>query len=147
MGPGALTVIASYSGCNDKVVVVVFVLAMFTMGGYYAGQKLSPMDMSPTFSGTLNAICNGLGSLAGLAAPPIVGLMTPQVSCSEFKFNNLKVDTLFFRMINTMQATESQWHGVFWLGLVILVLSGIIFWIWGSADVQPYDPNYQSKQA
>ncbi|XP_030245781.1 putative inorganic phosphate cotransporter [Drosophila navojoa] len=122
IGPGGLTVAASYAGCDVYVVVALFVLAMFTMGAYYVGQKLSPMDMSPTFSGTITAICNGLGSLAGLAAPPIVGLMTPQT-------------------------TVAQWHGVFWLGFVILVLSAIVFWIWGTAEIQSYDPNAPAKTA
>lgn len=142
IGPGGLTVAASYAGCNVYVVVSIFVLAMFTMGAYYVGQKLSPMDMSPTFSGTITAICNGLGSLAGLAAPPIVGLMTPHVSSS---YRNSFSFTLVYYW--KLQTTLAQWHGVFWLGFAILVLSAIIFWIWGTAEIQSYDPNAPAKTA
>ncbi|XP_030569765.1 putative inorganic phosphate cotransporter isoform X1 [Drosophila novamexicana] len=119
--PGLFMVIASYTGCNKTLVVVSFTLSLFTMGPYYAGQKLTPLDMSPSFSGTIMAITNGLGSFAGLFSPYIVGVMTPN-------------------------ATMNEWRWVFWLGLVILVVSAIIFWIWGSAEVQPYDPRAEQKK-
>lgn len=35
-----------------------------------------------------------------------------------------------------------EWRLVFWLGLIILVVSAVIFAIWGSAEVQSYDPSY-----
>jgi len=53
---------------------------MLTMGFYYAGQKLTPLDMAPAFAGTIMAITNGLGSLSGMASPPVVGALTPHVS-------------------------------------------------------------------
>ncbi|XP_030569770.1 putative inorganic phosphate cotransporter [Drosophila novamexicana] len=114
--PGMFMVIASYAGCNKTLVVVFFTLSLFTMGPYYAGQKLTPMDMSPSYSGTLMALTNGLGSIAGLLSPPIVGVMTPN-------------------------ATLNEWRGVFWLGFAILVCSATVFWIWGTAEIQSYDPN------
>lgn len=72
--------IASYAGCEKTLVILFFVIAMFLMGFYYAGQKLSPLDMSPAFSGTIMAVTNGLGSISGFLAPVIVGWMTPDVS-------------------------------------------------------------------
>lgn len=80
VGPGGFTVVASYAGCEKFLVILFFVLAMFTMGFYYSGQKLSPMDMSPAFSGTIMAVTNGLGSISGFLAPVAVGWMTPDVS-------------------------------------------------------------------
>lgn len=44
------------------------------------------------------------------------------------------------------QATMNEWRIVFWLGFVILVVSSIIFAIWGTADVQPYDPSYTGEK-
>ncbi|KAH8404792.1 hypothetical protein KR222_003576, partial [Zaprionus bogoriensis] len=113
-GPGIFTVAASYAGCEKILVVALFTIAMFTMGFYYAGQKLSPMDMSPSYAGTIMAVTNGLGALAGVFSPIVVGALTPN-------------------------ATMQEWRVVFWLGLIILVLSAVWFWIWGSAEVQPYD--------
>ncbi|KAH8393069.1 hypothetical protein KR215_004624, partial [Drosophila sulfurigaster] len=121
LGPGALMVAASYAGCDKFLVIALFTMSMFVMGLYYAGQKLTPMDMSPSFSGTLTAISNGLGSLAGILSPTLVGFLTPN-------------------------ATMSEWRIVFWIGLIIMVISAIIFAIWGTAEVQPYDPSYKGEK-
>ncbi|XP_030569764.1 putative inorganic phosphate cotransporter isoform X2 [Drosophila novamexicana] len=120
--PGSFMVAASYAECNKGLVVVFITLALFTMGPYYAGQKLTPMDMSPSYSGTLMAIINGIGAVAGLISPPIIGAMTPN-------------------------ATLYEWRWVFWLGLVILVLSAVFFCLWGTTEMQPYDPNFSAQNA
>ncbi|XP_017154211.1 sialin-like [Drosophila miranda] len=119
--PGLFMVAASYGGCNKALVVALFTISMLTMGLYYAGQKLSALDVSPSYSSTITAIINGLGSLTGLFAPPIIGLLTPD--------KNL-----------------NQWRIVFWASYVILTLSSIAFWFMGSADVQPYDPMYNKTE-
>ncbi|XP_054083321.1 putative inorganic phosphate cotransporter [Zeugodacus cucurbitae] len=43
--------------------------AINVLGSYYAGIKLTPLDMSPNFAATLMGIANGLGSLTGIVAP------------------------------------------------------------------------------
>jgi len=53
---------------------------MGLMGAYYAGMKLSPLDMSPNYAGTLMAITNGIGAITGVITPYLVGVMTPNVS-------------------------------------------------------------------
>ncbi|XP_030377865.1 putative inorganic phosphate cotransporter isoform X2 [Scaptodrosophila lebanonensis] len=80
VGPGLFMVVASYAGCNKLLVVGLLILCMFTMGPYYAGQKLSAIDLSPCYSGTIMAIANGLGSVSGIISPSIVGAMTPNHS-------------------------------------------------------------------
>ncbi|XP_064549125.1 sialin-like isoform X2 [Drosophila montana] len=120
--PGSFMVAASYAECNKTLAVLFVTLALFTMGPYYAGQKLTPMDMSPSYSGTIMAITNGIGAVAGLISPPIIGVMTSN-------------------------ATIYEWRWVFWLGLVILVLSAVVFCIWGTTEVQSYDPSSSAKHA
>lgn len=73
-------VAASYAGCHKALVIALFTISMLTMGFYYSGQKLTPLDMSPAYSGTIMAITNGLGALSGLLSPPVVGALTPNVS-------------------------------------------------------------------
>ncbi|XP_004536245.1 sialin-like isoform X2 [Ceratitis capitata] len=43
--------------------------AINVLGSYYAGIKLTPLDMSPNFAATLMGIANGIGSLTGIVAP------------------------------------------------------------------------------
>lgn len=73
-------VAASYAGCDRVVVVILFCICMGLMGTFYAGMKLTPLDMSPNYSGTLMAITNGIGSITGVITPYLVGVMTPNVS-------------------------------------------------------------------
>ncbi|BFF93750.1 sialin-like [Drosophila madeirensis] len=119
--PGTFMVAASYAGCDKALVVALFTISMWTMGMYYAGQKLSALDISPSYSSTITAVINGLGSFTGLFAPPIIGLLTPDKN-------------------------NTQWRIVFWASAVILTLSAIVFWLIGSADIQPYDPMYEKSE-
>lgn len=45
-----------------------------------AGMKVNPLDLSPNYAGSLMAVTNGIGALTGVAAPYLVGVMTPHVS-------------------------------------------------------------------
>lgn len=79
-GPAIFMVAASYAGCDRVAVVALFTICMGLMGAFYAGMKLSPLDMSPNYSGTLMAITNGIGAITGVITPYLVGVMTPNVS-------------------------------------------------------------------
>jgi len=85
-GPAIFMVGASYAGCDRVLVVVLFIICMGLMGAYYAGMKLSPLDMSPNYAGTLMAITNGIGAITGVVTPYLVGVMTPNVSIIKVMF-------------------------------------------------------------
>lgn len=50
------------------------------MGTYYAGIKLTPLDMSPNYAGTLMGIANGIGSITGLIIPYLTDILPSGVS-------------------------------------------------------------------
>lgn len=108
IGPGGFTVIASYAGCEKRLVILFFTLAMFFMGFYYSGQKLSPLDLSPAFSGTITAVTNGLGSISGFLSPVVVGWMTPEVSKTHYihQFISSSVSVLISGLINEIRLTR-----------------------------------------
>lgn len=81
--PGLCMMTASYVGCNQILAVTAFTLMMGSMGTYYAGMKLNPLDLTPNYSGTLMAIVNGIGSITGIISPIVVGALTPHV-CKLF---------------------------------------------------------------
>lgn len=62
------------------LVVVFFTLAMGFLGNFYPGLKVNALDLSPNYAGSLMALTNGIGGLTGVAVPPFVGIMAPQVS-------------------------------------------------------------------
>ncbi|XP_037805915.1 putative inorganic phosphate cotransporter [Lucilia sericata] len=120
-GPAIFMVAASYAGCDRVAVVVLFTICMGLMGAFYAGMKLSPLDMSPNYAGTLMAITNGIGAITGVITPYLVGVMTPN-------------------------ATLLEWRLVFWVAFAVLVVTAIIYSIWASGEVQPYnDPQPKHK--
>uniref|UniRef100_A0A1A9Z8Q8 Major facilitator superfamily (MFS) profile domain-containing protein n=1 Tax=Glossina pallidipes TaxID=7398 RepID=A0A1A9Z8Q8_GLOPL len=47
----------------------IFNCAISAVGAYYAGVRLTSLDMSPRYAGTLMAISNSLGSISNLIAP------------------------------------------------------------------------------
>lgn len=64
-------------------VVALFTLAMALMGTFYPGMKVNGLDLSPNYAGTLMAITNGTGALAGIIAPYLIGVLTPNVSAKS----------------------------------------------------------------
>ncbi|XP_016964204.1 putative inorganic phosphate cotransporter [Drosophila biarmipes] len=113
-GPAIFMVGASYAGCDRVLVVVLFTICMGLMGAYYAGMKLSPLDMSPNYAGTLMAITNGIGAITGVITPYLVGVMTPNASLLE-------------------------WRLVFWVAFGVLCVTAVIYCIWASGEVQPFN--------
>ncbi|ALC39778.1 dmGlut, partial [Drosophila busckii] len=113
-GPAIFMVGASYADCDRVLVVVLFTICMGLMGAYYAGMKLSPLDMSPNYAGTLMAITNGIGAITGVITPYLVGVMTPN-------------------------ATLLEWRLVFWVAFGVLFVTAIVYCIWASGDVQPFN--------
>lgn len=53
---------------------------MGLLGNYYPGLRVNLLDLSPNYAGTIMALSNGVGAIAGVVAPTFVGMMTPDVS-------------------------------------------------------------------
>lgn len=64
--------------------------------------------------GSIMAVTNGIGALTGVAAPVFVGMMTPNSSLEEWRF-------------------------VFWVTFVIFVVTTVVYSIWASGEVQPWN--------
>jgi ACS family sodium-dependent inorganic phosphate cotransporter len=79
MGPAIFMISASYAGCNRTLAVALFTLSMALMSFHYTGMKVNALDLSPNYSGTLMALVNGFGVFAGMLAPYIIGILTPEV--------------------------------------------------------------------
>lgn len=73
-------VLASYSGCDTTTVIALFTASMGLMGAFYPGMKVNALDLSSNYAGTIMAIVNGIGAIAGIIAPYLVGLLTTNVS-------------------------------------------------------------------
>ncbi|XP_035775354.1 putative inorganic phosphate cotransporter isoform X1 [Anopheles albimanus] len=121
IGPACFIVGASYAGCEKVIVVMLFTFAMGLMGTFYPGMKVNPLDLSPNYAGTLMAITNGIGAITGIIAPYVVGVMTPN-------------------------HTLEEWRIVFWISFAIFNVTNLVYIIWASGEVQPWNtPHLMNK--
>ncbi|XP_058791949.1 putative inorganic phosphate cotransporter isoform X2 [Phymastichus coffea] len=117
VGPGLFVIAASYAGCDQTAVVVLMTVGMTLMGTFYPGMKVNALDLSPNYSGTLMAITNGIGAFTGILTPYIVGVLTPH-------------------------QTVGEWRLVFWIVLAVFLATNLLFVLYASGEVQPWnDPD------
>jgi len=121
IGPAVFLVLASYAGCNRTVVVAMFTLGMTFMGTFYSGIKANSLDLAPNYAGVVMAITNGFGGLTGVVGPYVVGLLTPNSLLSEYRV-------------------------VFWSTFVIFILTTIIYIIFASGEIQPWNEPLSMNQ-
>ncbi|XP_011496713.1 PREDICTED: sialin-like [Ceratosolen solmsi marchali] len=123
VGPGLFIIAASYAGCDQMSVVILFTIGMTLMGTFYPGMKVNVLDLSPNYSGTLMAMTNGIAAFTGIITPYIVGILTPN-------------------------QTVNEWRLVFWIVLAIFFITNGIFALYASGEPQPWnDPEFLRDEA
>ncbi|KAJ2946183.1 hypothetical protein O0L34_g5117 [Tuta absoluta] len=112
--PAIFIILASYSGCDRLQAVSLFIASMAFMAGFYSSVKINAMDIAPNYAGTCSAFVNGLAAVAGIITPYLIGLLTPD-------------------------QTVTQWRYAFWFVFGTLVVTNLLYLIWGSGDQQWWD--------
>lgn len=138
--PAITLVAASYAGYNKVRVIFMFTLTMGFLGNFFSGAKVNALDLSPNYAGSLMALTNGLAGLAGVGVLPAIGVLTPDVSVnlnSNHMFVVINFSTIY------LQSTLEQWRFVFWITLVVSMVRALVFLVWGSGEIQPW--NYPKK--
>lgn len=70
---------ASYAGCDEILVVIFFVVSIGANGFITSGTMINPMDLSPNYASAISSLTNLFGSMTGIVAPNVVGIMTTNV--------------------------------------------------------------------
>ncbi|XP_055294900.1 sialin-like [Sitodiplosis mosellana] len=120
--PSACTLAASYAEYNKTYVVLWLTLCFGFQGCYYAGLRVNILDLSPNYSGPIMAVINGIASFSGMAAPTFVGMMIPD-------------------------STLEQWRLVFIVSFGISMVRTIIYTVWASAEIQPWNDRNKSPES
>uniref|UniRef100_A0A1B6D0T1 Major facilitator superfamily (MFS) profile domain-containing protein n=1 Tax=Clastoptera arizonana TaxID=38151 RepID=A0A1B6D0T1_9HEMI len=121
-GPAVGILAATYSGCDRVLVATFFTVGMGLMGAFVPSLKVNALDLSPNYAGTLMALVGGIGAISGIITPYLVGVLTPN-------------------------STLLEWRLVFWIAVIVLVFTNIIYLFIGSAEVQPWNsPDTMGKQ-
>ncbi|XP_042908285.2 putative inorganic phosphate cotransporter [Parasteatoda tepidariorum] len=111
-----------FSNCDLlwNIVFLYFISAApaFTFGG----SVIAAVDMTPTYCGPLMGLSTTVASLPGFMIPILTGKLTKY------------------------EQTMSQWHKLFLITSIVVSLNGVVFLIWGSTEIQPYDPAYRTEK-
>ncbi|XP_039284816.1 sialin [Nilaparvata lugens] len=113
-GPCLGMLLVGYAGCDKVGVSIPFIIGMGTMGAFVPSLKVNALDLSPNYAGTTLAFVNGIGSLAGIASPALVAILTPN-------------------------STLAEWRIVFWVVFGIMNVTNLVYILFGSAEVQKWD--------
>lgn len=143
IGPACFIIGASYTGCDRMMVVAMFTIGMGFMGTFYSGLKVNNLDLAPMYAGVLMAITNGVGGFSGIISPYLVGVLTPNVSRSKiyrWVYSSHEFVLIVFPPIShRSQSLLHEWRLVFWVTFVVFVVTTIVYVIWASGEVQPWN--------
>ncbi|XP_023015544.2 sialin [Leptinotarsa decemlineata] len=113
--PGVLLFVQTLTGCDVTWAIVLITLSLGSNGASTLTNLQNSQDLAPNFAGIIYGIANCIGSTTGFISPAIVGYLTE-------KHNGL-----------------NEWHTIFYIGSSVYIGCGIIFCIFGSGDVQPWN--------
>ncbi|XP_043796655.1 putative inorganic phosphate cotransporter [Apis laboriosa] len=115
-GPAiALICLAAMSVQDHKVAVIILVIAVGLNAGSLCGFQINHIDLSPNFAGRMMSITNCIASIVAIIAPMVCGLIV------------------------TQKKNVTQWNIVFYLSAAIYILGNLIFIIFGSTEIQPWN--------
>ncbi|OQV12809.1 Sialin [Hypsibius exemplaris] len=76
VGTGSALVGVAYAGCDATLAVALFAVGVGLSGGVYVGHFIMYTEMSPNYAGILIAMGNTVGTVTGIVAPYVVGVLT-----------------------------------------------------------------------
>lgn len=121
LGPAAFILGASYAGCDQVSVVVLFTVAMGLMGAFYPGVRVNVLDLSPNHAGSLMAIINGAGAITGIITPYLIGEITTNHSLYE-------------------------WRIVFYISMAVFVITNVFYVFMASGEEQPWNKEAENNE-
>ncbi|KAG5317248.1 S17A5 protein, partial [Pseudoatta argentina] len=108
-------VIIAYIGCARVTSTVLLTLSIIVCGAIFVGHLCNQNDLAPNYAGILMGITNTPGTISAFILPPIVGALVSEGH------------------------TIARWRIAFWITIVAQVLAFVIFAIFGSAKIQPWN--------
>lgn len=114
MVPALLLVVIMYTGCHRILVLILYCVVMIFKGLFFSGMKVNVNDVTIHFAGSVMAVANGLGSIAGIIGPVVVEFVTEDQSFEK-------------------------WRIVMWIMIGVECVATAIYWLFTSVERQPWD--------
>ncbi|CAH1972866.1 unnamed protein product [Acanthoscelides obtectus] len=112
---------------NSQLAVGILVIAVGFNAGQFSGFNLNHIDISPTYAGTLISLTNTCGTAFSICAPLSVDLVKALTGYEEDQ--------------------EELWKFIFYIAAGFYLITGIIFNLLASGDVQPWDKSDPTTKA
>ncbi|XP_067134690.1 sialin-like [Centruroides vittatus] len=115
LGPSFCILAITFLGCDSTKVIMCLTAAMGFFGFCVAGDIALVFDLAPDFAGILYGLTNGLCSITGIISPYVIGLI-----------------------LDKNQGDMVRWSYVFYMASSFYFLSGMIFLLGATAELQPW---------
>lgn len=119
--PGLFLIGLGYIGMHPLICVAAITLSLGFNGCATVTNLQNSQDLAPNYAGTLYGIINFVGTTTGFITPVVVGYFTADG--------------------NTIEA----WNKIFMIGATAYILPAIIFAIFGSGVVQPWNESKRKE--
>ncbi|KAI4457067.1 solute carrier family 17 [Holotrichia oblita] len=113
--PALFMIVQAFFGYDATISVTIFTGSLFFNGAVTAGYLANGLDIAPNFSGTIFGLANTLSSFGGFVSTSIVAALTNKNS------------------------TFTEWRNVFWVLVGVYAFGGIVYLIFGSGNLQPWN--------
>ncbi|XP_058467568.1 sialin [Malaya genurostris] len=113
--PGILVMLVGYLGYNILVVLILWFVAVTFITASYAGAMANIVDIAPNLAGPVLAFAQTIHMTASFLQPLVSGVMV------------------------TDAQNINQWLHVFGVSSVVAVSSYLVFQIFGTAEIQPWN--------
>ncbi|CAH0390420.1 unnamed protein product [Bemisia tabaci] len=120
-GGPLIFIIMTCVGNNPTIVMALMVTAATCFIFIFIGFNINHLDLTPNFAGVLMGICNGFEMITTTISPTTVGFMVSDPSSIEL------------------------WRRVFVVTAVIGMTSSLIYAVFGSGKIQPWNEPSKSK--
>ncbi|XP_043801699.1 sialin-like [Apis laboriosa] len=121
MGPALALIVMTYVGCDAITAIVMLIIALSFNGAACQTNLQNHQDLAPNYAGSLYGIMNTFGSFPGFIIPAIIGALT-----------------------NERNGVE-EWRIMFWISTAVFTSATILFWFFGSAEIQSWNNLNQQK--
>ncbi|KOX74622.1 Putative inorganic phosphate cotransporter [Melipona quadrifasciata] len=114
-GPAVALIFLSTMSVHDPTIATaILVIAVGLNAGSLCGFQINHIDLSPNFAGTMMSITNCIASVTAIIAPIVCNMIV-------------------------YEKNMNQWNVVFYLAAAIYISGNLIFIVFGSSEIQPWN--------
>jgi len=139
----AYIIVGIYKTCPVPFAITLLVIGESFLSFCYPGYRTVFVDITPVYSGIIYSISNTLASVLAALAPIVTGKILESDQIEPVGGDALNATTSADSLASIKDnASQEAWGIVFYVSSVIAIIGLIVFLVFGTTDVQPWNnPN------